>query len=131
LCGIHVMATTGELLEPSGSGVYRSRFNHEDEIAEPGYHAVTLENYQIRAELTSTIRVGFHRYTFSEDGESWIVIDLGADYILPMSDCFARWCNKREITGYVENDQPYLRPHHHLSECRVPQRKGFRHRDGR
>jgi putative alpha-1,2-mannosidase len=30
----------------------------------PGYYAVTLEDYSIRAELTATKRVGLHRYTF-------------------------------------------------------------------
>jgi putative alpha-1,2-mannosidase len=30
----------------------------------PGYYAVTLEDYSVRAELTATKRVGLHRYTF-------------------------------------------------------------------
>ena len=41
------------------------------EIAEPGYYSVPLERYGILAEMTSTARVGFHRFTFpaSEDAE--------------------------------------------------------------
>ena len=31
---------------------------------EPGYYAVTLEDYSIRAELTATKRLGVHRYTY-------------------------------------------------------------------
>jgi len=63
------MPTTGPLrLNPGaanalGSG-YRSRFSHEREEAHPGYYAVTLDDYRIRAELTASERVGFHRYTF-------------------------------------------------------------------
>src|SRR5690606_595417 len=35
-----------------GSG-YTSRFRHDDERAEPGYNAVTLDDYGVRAELTA------------------------------------------------------------------------------
>jgi putative alpha-1,2-mannosidase len=34
------------------------------EVMNPGYYAVTLEDYSVRAELTATKRVGLHRYTF-------------------------------------------------------------------
>ncbi|MFY0624651.1 MAG: GH92 family glycosyl hydrolase [Reichenbachiella sp.] len=55
---------------------YRSRFRHETEVAEPGYYAVTLDDYGIRAELTTTTRSGFHRYTFPKNDSSRIQIDL-------------------------------------------------------
>src|SRR5262245_57038894 len=58
-----------------GSG-YTSRFRHDDEIAEPGYYAVTLEDYAIRAELTASARVGVHRYTFPKDRPAHVLIDL-------------------------------------------------------
>ncbi len=48
-----------------GSG-YTSRFSHESEQAEPGYYAVTLSDYGIRAELTASARVGMHRYAFPQ-----------------------------------------------------------------
>ena len=43
---------------------YASRFRHADEKAEPGYYAVTLDDYKVRAELTTSTRVGVHRYAF-------------------------------------------------------------------
>ncbi|MCK5345060.1 MAG: glycoside hydrolase family 92 protein, partial [Candidatus Heimdallarchaeota archaeon] len=43
---------------------YRSRFGHADETASPGYYSVLLKDYNVKAELTSTQRAGFHRYTF-------------------------------------------------------------------
>lgn len=55
---------------------YRSRFKHENEKAEPGYYSVFLDDYDIQAELTATTRAGFHRYTFPENGEAGIIIDL-------------------------------------------------------
>ena len=35
-----------------------------DEVDHPGYYAAKLTRYDVNAELTSTRRVGFHRYTF-------------------------------------------------------------------
>lgn len=55
---------------------YRSTFSHDEEIAEPGYYRVFLQDDQIMAELTATYRCGFHRYTFSQAAERRIIIDL-------------------------------------------------------
>ncbi|MDF1547816.1 MAG: GH92 family glycosyl hydrolase [Bacteroidales bacterium] len=54
-----------------------SKFNHDKEKAHPGYYAVDLLSSVIKAELTATQRVGFHRYTFPADDSSKILIDLG------------------------------------------------------
>ncbi|NLO01337.1 MAG: glycoside hydrolase family 92 protein, partial [Bacteroidales bacterium] len=56
---------------------YRSRFSHQNEQAYPGYYSVFLDDYGISAELTSTTRVGFHRYTFPKTDNARIIIDLG------------------------------------------------------
>ena len=55
---------------------YRSRFDHASEVAEPGYYAVTLADYGIRAELTVDDRRGYHRYTFPETDSAKITVDL-------------------------------------------------------
>lgn len=57
---------------------YASRFRHEDEIAEPGYYAVTLTDENIRAEFTTTQRTGMHRYRFlnSSSSSRQLLIDL-------------------------------------------------------
>lgn len=77
-----IMATTGSLKIKPGSvenpdSGYRSRFRHETEVAHPGYYAVTLDDYSIRAELTAGPRSGLHRYTFPASDSSRILIDLG------------------------------------------------------
>jgi predicted alpha-1,2-mannosidase len=64
----------GEVGHPRSG--YTSRFRHEDEVAEPGYYAVTLEDYHIRAELTASARVGLHRYTFPAGQPAHVLIDL-------------------------------------------------------
>lgn len=55
---------------------YRSRFSHDDEHAEPGYYSVLLKDYGVRAELTTTPRVGLHRYTFPADPTAHFIVDL-------------------------------------------------------
>ena len=56
---------------------YPSTFAHDTEEASPGYYAVTLSDYQVRAELTATAHVGFHRYTFPPSDAANVIIDLG------------------------------------------------------
>lgn len=56
---------------------YRSRFSHSRESASPGYYSVFLEDYGVNAELTTTQRVAFHRYTFPETANARIIMDLG------------------------------------------------------
>lgn len=64
----------GDVTQP-GSG-YFSRFSHKGEVAEPGYYAVTLDDYKIRAELTASERVGVHRYTFPKGQPAHVLIDM-------------------------------------------------------
>lgn len=78
LSGIAVMPTVGEMNGHLGMDEYKSRFTHEGEIAQPGYHKVYLQDYDVWAELTSTTRVGFHRYTFPESNGANILFDVGA-----------------------------------------------------
>ena len=60
---------------------YRSRFSHDDEIAEPGYYSVLLTDPGVRAELTATDRTGLHRYTFPASQDAWLIVDLSHSYL--------------------------------------------------
>ncbi len=78
---ILVMPTTGNSKLTKGTrenlnSGYSSLFTHEEEKVKPGYYAVTLKRYDIKAELTATERVGFHRYTFPRTEEGHVIIDL-------------------------------------------------------
>lgn len=55
---------------------YRSRYSKKDEIAQAGYYAATLTNYNIRAELTAAPHSGMMKFTFQKDSASRIQIDL-------------------------------------------------------
>ena len=48
---------------------FHSKFSHETEKVSPGYNSVELERYGITAELTSTKRVGLHKYSFPTNAE--------------------------------------------------------------
>ncbi len=72
--GDDVKLEPGDPAQP-GSG-YRSQFSHDTEVAQPGYYAVTLSDYGVRAELTAGTRVGVHRYTFPADKAAHLLVDL-------------------------------------------------------
>ena len=82
LGGVLFAATTGPLqtipgkMEDPETG-YRSRFDHKDEISTAGYYSVLLKDYNIKAELTATKRVAFHRYTFPATTEAHVLFDIG------------------------------------------------------
>ena len=52
-------------------------FKKETEKATPGYYAVHLDNFGINVELTSTDRVGFHKYSYDNPKERRVMLDLG------------------------------------------------------
>ncbi|WP_321290111.1 GH92 family glycosyl hydrolase [uncultured Sunxiuqinia sp.] len=72
LCHIPFLPVTGDV-DPRDFG---SAFSHEKESAEPGYYQVFLERYGIDAELTSTLRCGYHKYTFESGQVKKLVAQL-------------------------------------------------------
>ncbi len=78
---IMIMPTTGELKVTPGTQEnhkqgYASLYQHKNEIAEAGYYSLLLDRYNIKAELTTTARVGLHKYTYPESENSRLIIDL-------------------------------------------------------
>ena len=55
---------------------YRSRISHDTEVATAGYYAINLDDYNIKAEMTSTQRCGILRFTFPKNKANRIQIDL-------------------------------------------------------
>ncbi|NOX65953.1 MAG: glycoside hydrolase family 92 protein [Chlorobi bacterium] len=80
---------------------YRSRFDHAEEFASPGYYSVQLKDYNIKVELTVTKRVGFHKYTFPDADNAHILIDLGHS-LGPLAEekSHIKIVNKTRIEGY-------------------------------
>ena len=107
-----LMPTTGNLqLEPGdaetpGSG-YHSQYSHDTEHAEPGYYQVTLDDYNILAELTASDRVGFHKYTFPKSDSAHIILDLMSNiynYDDKNVSVFVRVENDSSVTGYRQTN---------------------------
>ena len=116
LAGVPVMPVSGSCTGSGGFGEYASRFRHATEVARPGYYAVTLDDYGIRAELTATNRVGFHCYTFPGGAERRFLFDLGATLgPAEMSGAFVHRVDAAEIEGYAENETTRRRS----KRCRV------------
>ncbi len=55
---------------------YASEFSHKNEFAHAGYYNVLLNNGHINVELTTTERVGVHRYTYTKVNKGNLVLDL-------------------------------------------------------
>lgn len=55
---------------------YYSTFSHDNESASPGYYQVFLKKYGINAELTSTLRCGYHKYTFPNNIDKKLLADM-------------------------------------------------------
>lgn len=53
------------------------RYTHSDEEASPGYYSINLDKGNIKAELSASERIGFHKYTFHKSADKRILIDPG------------------------------------------------------
>lgn len=54
------------------------KMDKTSEVSEPGYYSVTIEENGIKAELTASERVGFHRYTYPQGQPQRLKIDLNS-----------------------------------------------------
>jgi len=107
-----IMPTTGKLqlnpgIESKPETGYRSAFSHKNEVAEPAYYKVKLDDHNILAELTASNRVGFHQYTFPKSDEAHIILDLMAgiyNYEDKNTWTFLRIENDTLVTGYRQTN---------------------------
>ena len=102
---ILVMPTVGELKMVAGdenntATGYRSKFSHDRETASPGYYSVMLDDYNVKAELTASPRVGFHKYTFPKGEESNIIVDPTSKIFGTTYHTFVSIEGNNKITGY-------------------------------
>ena len=114
--GIVFMPTAGELKtipgHPDSLGTgYRSSFDKKEEILKPGYYSVILKDYNIKAELTSTSRVSFHKYTFPAGENSHILFDIGNKQgeSGEVKDARVTYTSDGKIEGYVETYPEYVK----------------------
>ena len=73
----------GDILLMPGNGKpsfnnkdYGSSFSHKNEKASPGFYSVKLSDNNIDVKLTSTERVGIHKYHFNNSKDKFVILDL-------------------------------------------------------
>lgn len=75
-------------------------FSHKNEIVHPGYYSLHVDNPAANVELTTTKRVGMHRYTFA-NRDAMLLLDLkqgvGWD---AMTECAYKQESATTITGF-------------------------------
>lgn len=84
---------------------YRSAFSHDTEVAEVGYYAVTLDDTQIRVELSAVQRAAYLRYTFPASDEAYLYID--ADFGVDNSVTYDAYVEHDPVQGVVRGWQHY------------------------
>lgn len=79
---ILLMPVAGEPKIPQGTADtpdegYCSRKEPGTEQASPGYYTVTLQDYGIKVDLTTTAHAGLHRYRYTNGKKSGVIVDVG------------------------------------------------------
>ena len=104
-----IMPTTGdqdvrEVGEEPQEFSWASPFSHENEVAEPGYYSVQLDRYNVKAEITATMRTALYRFTYPESEKSGLILDLGYGIHHPTSsDLQIEVVSDTELRGHKMN----------------------------
>jgi len=114
MAGLLFMPTNGPLKTQVGDERnpdegYRSRLKTATEEASIAYYKAELTDYNILAELTSTTRCGFQRYTFSKEEESSrVLIDLQipAEYKYNLEKIRIEKVSPTRLEGYSHQLSP-------------------------
>lgn len=100
LCHIPILPATGNF----SADDYCSTYSHDNESAHPGYYQVFLKRYGINAEMTSTLRCAYHRFTFEEGKDKKLIVDLSTS-----NERIKDWQITQEgenvFTGFQENSE--------------------------
>lgn len=75
---ILLMPTNKQIFNNGADGKegYKAHFSHENEVAEPGYYKVLLDDTNIDVELTVSKRSGIHKYQFPSKENQFVILDL-------------------------------------------------------
>lgn len=77
LSGLTLMPTTGDIDPTKGEDQWKSKFSHDSEIVQPGYHRLYLDDYDTWVEQTVTDRVSMYRMTFTKDSKVNMLLNVG------------------------------------------------------
>jgi len=102
-----VIPATGKLKTSAGKEEkpdegYRSRYSKTDEKASVGYYGVTLTDYNIRSEVAAAPHSGMMRFTFPENKQSRIQIDLARRVGGTSTLQYIKLVNDHTIQGWMK-----------------------------
>ncbi len=83
-------------------------FKKSSEEASPGYYKVYLDNFDVEVELTTTERVGLHKYSYKDASNRRVMLDLG--HILQ-----ANWGHRVVDNSYTFVNDSTIQGTHHTS----------------
>ncbi len=80
---------------------YASPFQHDSEIAVPGFYSVFLNKPEVKVSLTTLNRTAYHKYEFKKSSEQSVILDLGfaINWDKP-TETAIKIENKHIISGY-------------------------------
>ena len=97
---ILLMPTNKQVFNNGADGKegYNSKFSHKNEVAEPGFYKVHLEDTNIDVALTVSKRSGMHTYNFPAAENQFVILDLlHRDKVL---DAKVTKISDTELVGY-------------------------------
>lgn len=102
LSGIEIMPASHAVNPTDGEAGWKSRFTHDEEIVQPGYHRLFLKDPKTWVELTTTERVSFYRFRFTEAMQTQLLTNLGGFLAnSTMADASVKRNSETEFEGSV------------------------------
>ena len=97
---ILLMPTNQAILNNGANGEkgYKSKFSHKNEVAQPGYYKVHLEDTRIDVELTVSKRSGIHKYEYPSSKNQILILDL--EHRDQLNGFNISIVNDREVKGF-------------------------------
>ena len=115
MSGLGIMPTNGPLQTQTGDQLkpdegYRSRIDKATEEAPLGAYRVYLSDTKIWAELTATERASLMRFTFPQNQDGRVMIDLQipAEYKYELVDVDVRQVSDHRIEGFSHQLTPHV-----------------------
>lgn len=56
-----------------------AKLNHQKEFSSPAYYSIQLDEYNIKAEVTGSVRSGFFRFSFASEKGNYLQIRINSD----------------------------------------------------
>ncbi|MBV9225943.1 MAG: GH92 family glycosyl hydrolase, partial [Acidobacteriaceae bacterium] len=88
---------------------YRSRIRKEDEKASVGYYGVQLLDFDVKAELTATLRCGMLRLTYPQTDAAHLLMDFAfpAEEQNQIREVSVQQTSPTELSGFVRQSNQY------------------------